>query len=75
MGVHDESPNDADDSSSVDEDEDFDEVPELLVCLYDKVWKTRHKAMHKWKCTLRDGVLVVGEKEYVFVKAHAELTW
>lgn len=74
-GVHNESPNDADDSSSVDEDEDFDEVPELLVCLYDKVWKTRHKAMHKWKCTLRDGVLVVGEKEYVFVKAHAELTW
>lgn len=70
-----ESPNDADDSSSADEDEEFEDVPELLVCLYDKVSKTRNKAMHKWRCQLRDGVLVVGEKEYVFVRANAELAW
>lgn len=74
-GVDAESPNVTDDSLSADENEDFEEITELLVCLYDKVWKTRHKAMHKWKCTLRDGVLAVGEKEYVFWRAHAELTW
>lgn len=70
-----EDPNDADDSSSADEEEDPEEIPELLVCLYDKVAKARNKSTHKWRCVLRDGVLVVGEKEYAFGKASAELMW
>lgn len=74
-GLDGDNPNDSDGSLGTDENEDFEEIPELLVCLYDRVWKTRHKAMHKWKCTLRDGVLAVGEKEYVFLRAHAELIW
>lgn len=69
-----DSPNDADDSSSADEEE-FEEVPGLLVCLYDKVSKSRNKAMHKWRCQFRGGVLVMGEKEYVFARANAELAW
>lgn len=69
-----DSPNDADDSSSADEEE-FEEVPGLLVCLYDKVSKSRNRAMHKWKCQFRGGVLVMGEKEYVFARANAELAW
>lgn len=72
-GGADDSPNDADDSSSA--GEEFEEVPELLVCLYDKVSKSRNKAMHKWKCQFRGGVLVMGEKEYVFARANAELAW
>lgn len=66
---------DDDETVSSGEGEEFEDVPELMVCLYDKVSRARNKKTHKWKCALRDGVLVVGGKEYVFTKASAELAW
>ena len=41
------------------ESEDGDD-PELMMCTYDKVQRVKNK----WKCTLKDGVLVTGGKEY-----------
>jgi len=39
--------------------------------MYDKVQRVKNK----WKCTLKDGVLLVNGKEYVFHKATGEYEW
>ena len=38
-----------------------DSVDEVMLCTYDKVQRTKNK----WKCFLKDGILRVGNKEYV----------
>ncbi len=52
-------------------DEDDDSNPQVMLCLYDKVQRTKNK----WKCTLKDGVLTVAGREYVFQKATGEFEW
>ncbi|PHH90742.1 hypothetical protein CDD83_2782 [Cordyceps sp. RAO-2017] len=64
---------DLDDSE---EDRDDDEVDDeglghIMLCMYDKVQRVKNK----WKCTLKDGVLTVNGKEYVFHKATGEYEW
>ncbi|KAM3462467.1 hypothetical protein NHJ6243_004047 [Beauveria neobassiana] len=59
-----------------DEDQDEDEVDDeglghIMLCMYDKVQRVKNK----WKCTLKDGVLTVNGKEYVFHKATGEYEW
>lgn len=58
-----------------DERDDDDEEDEasgwIMLCLYDKVQRVKNK----WKCTLKDGVLTVNGKEYVFHKANGEYEW
>jgi transcription initiation factor TFIIA large subunit len=59
-----------------DEDRDDDEVDDeglghIMLCMYDKVQRVKNK----WKCTLKDGVLTVNGKEYVFHKATGEYEW
>lgn len=54
-----------------DNEEDDDANPQVMLCLYDKVQRTKNK----WKCTLKDGVLTVGGREYVFQKATGEFEW
>lgn len=59
-----------------DEDRDEDEVDDeglghIMLCMYDKVQRVKNK----WKCTLKDGVLTVNGKEYVFHKATGEYEW
>lgn len=44
-------------------DEDEDNNGEVMVCLYDKVQRVKNK----WKCTLKDGILSTGGKEYVLM--------
>lgn len=62
--VEDEELNDGDDEEvDGEEGDDFEEVPELCVCLYDKVVRNRSRITHKWKCTLRDGIFITGGKE------------
>ncbi|PFH61258.1 hypothetical protein XA68_17831 [Ophiocordyceps unilateralis] len=58
------------------EDRDEDEVDDeglghIMLCMYDKVQRVKNK----WKCTLKDGVLTVNGKEYVFHKATGEYEW
>ncbi|KAJ5008126.1 Transcription initiation factor IIA large subunit [Colletotrichum sp. SAR 10_99] len=59
-----------------DEDKDDDEVDDeglghIMLCMYDKVQRVKNK----WKCILKDGVLTVNGKEYVFHKATGEYEW
>ena len=48
------------DDDVIEEAED-DQTSELMLCTYDKVQRVKNK----WKCTLKDGVLTTGGKEYV----------
>jgi transcription initiation factor TFIIA large subunit len=55
-----------------DDDEDDDEsMGHMMLCMYDKVQRVKNK----WKCVLKDGVLTVNGKEYVFIKATGEYEW
>lgn len=51
-------------------DED-DEHGDTILCTYDKVQRVKNK----WKCTLRDGIMSVGKKEWVFHKGTGEFEW
>ncbi len=51
--------------------EDDEANPQIMLCMYDKVTRTKNK----WKCILKDGVLTVGGREYVFQKATGEFEW
>jgi len=53
------------------DNEDDDEVPQIMLCMYDKVQRTKNK----WKCVLKDGVLTINGQEYVFHKANGEYEW
>ena len=49
------------DDNAVDETGDDGNEGEVMLCTYDKVARVKNK----WKCTLKDGVLTTGGKEYV----------
>ncbi|OKL55964.1 hypothetical protein UA08_08632 [Talaromyces atroroseus] len=56
----------------VNEDPEGDEaVGQVMLCTYDKVQRVKNK----WKCTLKDGILSTGGKEYVFHKGQGEFEW
>ncbi|KAK0731443.1 transcription factor IIA, alpha/beta subunit [Lasiosphaeris hirsuta] len=61
---------DPDDDKDDDEDDD-DSMGHMMLCMYDKVQRVKNK----WKCTLKDGVLTVNGREYVFHKATGEYEW
>ena len=44
-----------------DENEGNESVGQVMLCTYDKVQRVKSK----WKCTLKDGILTTGGKEYV----------
>ncbi|ORY54835.1 transcription factor IIA, alpha/beta subunit [Pseudomassariella vexata] len=63
---------DLDDSDDNLEDDDEDEDGgQIMLCMYDKVQRVKNK----WKCVLKDGVLSVNGKDYVFHKATGEYEW
>ncbi|KAL4787478.1 transcription factor IIA, alpha/beta subunit [Aspergillus varians] len=53
------------------DDDDDDAVGQVMLCTYDKVQRVKNK----WKCTLKDGILTTGGKEYVFHKGQGEFEW
>lgn len=70
-----------------DGDDDDDEANgHIMLCMYDKVQRVKNKwygsltylsmrlTMHR-KCVMKDGVLTVNEKEYVFHRATGEYEW
>ncbi|CAD6445460.1 8a401226-162e-496e-9eef-e82fda25add3 [Sclerotinia trifoliorum] len=61
---------DPDDALNDDEDED-EGMGHIMLCMYDKVQRVKNK----WKCVMKDGVLTVNGKEYVFHKATGEYEW
>lgn len=64
---------DLDDSDEEKDDEEVDDesLGHIMLCMYDKVQRVKNK----WKCVLKDGVLTVNGKEYVFHKATGEYEW
>ncbi|PHH82321.1 hypothetical protein CDD82_6357 [Ophiocordyceps australis] len=64
---------DLDDSQDENDDDEPDDegLGHIMLCMYDKVQRVKNK----WKCTLKDGVLTVNGKEYVFHKATGEYEW
>ncbi|CCE64661.1 hypothetical protein TPHA_0I01550 [Tetrapisispora phaffii CBS 4417] len=62
---------DSDDDYLISEGEDEGPDENLLLCLYEKV--TRTKA--RWKCSLKDGIATINRRDYTFQKAHVEAEW
>ncbi|KAH8649436.1 transcription factor IIA, alpha/beta subunit-domain-containing protein [Tricladium varicosporioides] len=54
-----------------DEEDDDEGMGHIMLCMYDKVQRVKNK----WKCVMKDGVLTVNGKEYVFHKATGEYEW
>ena len=62
---------DSDDDAQGPMGEDDDDFGDQILCTYDKVQRVKNK----WKCTLKDGVMSVAGKEWVFHKATGEFEW
>lgn len=62
---------DSDDDNNNAMGDDDDEHVDNILCTYDKVQRVKNK----WKCTLKDGVMSVGGKEWVFHKGMGEFEW
>jgi transcription initiation factor TFIIA large subunit len=43
----------------------------IVLCMYDKV----HRTKNKWKCQLKDGIISIAGKDWVFSKANGEFEW
>jgi len=65
---------DLDDSDTEGEDE-TEEVAshdtDIVFCTYDKVARVKNK----WKCTLKDGMIHINGKDYLFAKCNGEFEW
>ncbi|KAI9660005.1 MAG: transcription factor IIA subunit alpha [Bathelium mastoideum] len=62
---------DSGDELNQDDEDDEGNSGEVMLCTYDKVQRVKNK----WKCTLKDGVLTTGGKEYLYHKAQGEFEW
>lgn len=61
-----------DPDEGLNDEEDEDEgMGHIMLCMYDKVQRVKNK----WKCVMKDGVLTVNGREYVFHKASGEYEW
>ncbi|TFK25202.1 transcription factor IIA, alpha/beta subunit [Coprinopsis marcescibilis] len=63
------------DDSDTDNEEEADEGgsadADIVFCTYDKVARVKNK----WKCTLKDGMIHVNGKDYLFAKCGGEFEW
>lgn len=69
-GAEEEPLNSSDDVSEEDPSDMFD-TDNVVVCQYDKITRTRNK----WKFYLKDGIMNLGGKDYVFQKSNGDAEW
>ena len=69
-GIEMDPPGSDDDISDEEANELFD-TENVVVCQYDKISRARNK----WKLQLKDGVMNINGRDYVFQKAHGEVDW
>jgi transcription initiation factor TFIIA large subunit len=63
---------DSEDDLGPDNEDDEDAAKgDVVLSTYDKVQRVKNK----WKCTLKDGVLSTGGKDYLFHKSQGEFEW
>lgn len=60
-----------DDALRAEGDGNDDGDVQTVLCLYDKVQRTKNK----WKCVLKDGIVSINNKDYAFNKANGEFEW
>ncbi|KAI8628897.1 transcription factor IIA, alpha/beta subunit [Xylariaceae sp. FL1651] len=60
-----------DPDDNIEENDEDDDAGQIMLCMYDKVQRVKNK----WKCVLKDGVLNVNGRDYVFHKATGEYEW
>ncbi|KAJ2498136.1 transcription factor IIA subunit alpha [Coemansia sp. RSA 1972] len=75
-GIKGEAPEDAINSDLDDSDEDeaedgSEEIEHMVLCQYDKVTRSKNK----WKCVLRDGIMLINGRDYLFQKANGDFEW
>ncbi|KAJ1962364.1 transcription factor IIA subunit alpha [Dipsacomyces acuminosporus] len=76
-GVKAENPEDAINSDLDDTDEDDEdqgggeETDHIILCQYDKVTRSKNK----WKCVLRDGIMLINGRDYLFQRANGDFEW
>lgn len=69
-GAEEEPLNSGDDVSEEDPGDMFD-TDNVVVCQYDKITRSRNK----WKFYLKDGIMNLAGKDYVFQKANGDAEW
>lgn len=62
---------DSDDEEGDDDDGAAGATKDLVFCTYDKVARVRNK----WKCVLKDGMIHINGKDYLFSKCTGEFEW
>ncbi|RKP24353.1 transcription factor IIA, alpha/beta subunit, partial [Syncephalis pseudoplumigaleata] len=48
-----------------------EDTPNIILCQYEKVTRTKNK----WKCVLKDGVMTMDGRDYVFHRANGDFEW
>jgi len=69
-GIDDE-PLCSEDDNSDEEANDLFDTENVVVCQYDKITR----AKNKWKFHLKDGIMNLNGRDYVFQRAHGEAEW
>jgi len=64
----DEINSDLDDTDEEDGNAEGEETQNIILCMYDKVTRTKNK----WKCQLKDGIMSVNGKDYLFQKGNGD---
>lgn len=63
------------DDSDTEAEEDAEEggqgETDIVFCTYDKVGRVKNK----WKCLLKDGMIHINGKDYLFAKCTGEFEW
>jgi len=59
------------DDDDDDNDDEENETEHLILCQYEKVTRIKNK----WKCSLKDGIINVNGKDYLFQKATGDFEW
>ncbi|KAG9302913.1 hypothetical protein G9A89_022330 [Geosiphon pyriformis] len=62
---------DLDDSDEEDANAEGEDTQNIVLCLYDKVTRTKNK----WKCVLKDGIMSANGKDYLFNKGNGEFSF
>merc|ERR1711935_1115216 len=66
-----EEPLGSEDDISDEDASDLFETDNVVVCQYDKITRARNK----WKFYLKDGIMNLNGKDYVFQRAHGDAEW
>lgn len=70
-GTNEEEPLNSEDDVSENDNDDLFETENVVVCQYDKITRSRNK----WKFYLKDGIMNLNGKDFVFQKCTGEAEW